>query len=207
MKKNISYRDKLLELASIYRISEIKVYTRGKKYLTTPQLEHILKKNKVPIPTEINKSLLEIQVKKISKPVYYTGSKINQFFESIKRVVFRSLNSFQRAILRFLLAIFNGILKLGSFISKGTVNSLNWIYNFKSQDKKGNKIVTAGLSLSFLVLLGIAGFNVVDVFKDTKSDKVLLGKKIEKIEDKKIVPKKKKDAKPKKSVDKIKKKP
>ncbi len=207
MKKNLSYRDKLLELATIYKVGEVNNYLRNKKYLTTPQLEHILKKNKVPIPTEINKSLLEIQVKKISKPVYYTGSKINQFFESIKRVVFRSLNSFQRAILRFLLAIFNGILKLGSFISKGTVNSLNWIYNFKSQDKKGNKIVTAGLSLSFLVLLGIAGFNVVDVFKDTKSDKVLLGKKIEKIEDKKIVPKKKKDAKPKKSVDKIKKKP
>ena len=34
MKKNISYRDKLLELASIYRINDIRNYTRNKKYLT-----------------------------------------------------------------------------------------------------------------------------------------------------------------------------
>ena len=65
MKKNLSYRDKLLELASIYKISEIKNYEKSKKYLTTPQIEHILKKNKVPIPTEVNKSILEIQAKKI----------------------------------------------------------------------------------------------------------------------------------------------
>ena len=57
MKKNLSYRDKLLELANIYKVGEIKNYLKNKKYLTTPQLEHILKKNKVPIPTEINKSL------------------------------------------------------------------------------------------------------------------------------------------------------
>ena len=207
MKKNLSYRDKLLELATIYRVSEVNNYTRNKKYLTTPQLEHILKKNKVPIPTEINKSLLEIQVKKFSKPVYYTSNKINQFSVSIKKSAFSHLKSFQKAIFRFLLSIFRGILQFRSFISRLTVNSLNWIYNFKSQDKKGNKIVTAGLSLSFLALLVIAGFNVADVFKETKPDKILLEKKVEKIEDKKILPKKKKDAKSKKSVDKIKEKP
>ena len=80
MKKNLSYRDKLLELASIYKVSEVNAYIKNKKYLTTPQLEHILKKNKVPIPTEINKSLLEIQVRKISKPVYDTSYKINEKF-------------------------------------------------------------------------------------------------------------------------------
>ena len=55
------------------------------------------------------------------------------------------------------------------FVSKVTMNSLNSIYNFKSQDRKGNKFVTASLSLSFLTLLIIAGFNVVDVIKDTKT--------------------------------------
>ena len=53
MKKNISYRDKLLDLAQIYNISEVKNYIKNKKKLTTPQIELILKKNKVPIPTEI----------------------------------------------------------------------------------------------------------------------------------------------------------
>ena len=58
MKKNLSYREKLLELSKIYKISEIQNYIRSKKHLTTSQIEHILKKNKVPIPTEINVSFL-----------------------------------------------------------------------------------------------------------------------------------------------------
>ena len=88
MKKNLSYREKLLELGNIYKVSEIKNYTKNKKYLTTPQLELILKKNKVPIPTEINKSLIEIQVKKISKPVYSTGNKISGTIYESKKFIF-----------------------------------------------------------------------------------------------------------------------
>ena len=169
MKKNLSYRDKLLELANIYRVGEIKNYIKNKRYLTTPQLEHILKKNKVPIPTEINKSLLEIQVKKIAKPVYSTGGKIGDFFFYIRKGISRIFLYLQKLIIRFFLSIFDGILNFSSFVSKVTMNSLNSIYNFKSQDRKGNKFVTASLSLSFLTLLIIAGFNVVDVIKDTKT--------------------------------------
>ena len=169
MKKNLSYRDKLLELANIYRVGEIKNYIKNKRYLTTPQLEHILKKNKVPIPTEINKSLLEIQVKKIAKPVYFTGGKIGDFFFYIRKGISRTFLYLQKLIIRFFLSIFDGILNFSSFVSKVTMNSLNSIYNFKSQDRKGNKFVTASLSLSFLTLLIIAGFNVVDVIKDTKT--------------------------------------
>ena len=44
MKKNISYREKLLDLASIYNVSDIKTYIKNKKYLTTAQIEHLLKK-------------------------------------------------------------------------------------------------------------------------------------------------------------------
>ena len=70
MKKNISYRDKLLELALIYKINDIKLYIKNKKYLTTAQIEHILKKNKVPIPNEFNKSIIEIHKKKITTPFF-----------------------------------------------------------------------------------------------------------------------------------------
>ena len=44
MKKNLSYRDKLLELGRIYKITEIQNYIKRKKNLTTQQIEHILKK-------------------------------------------------------------------------------------------------------------------------------------------------------------------
>ena len=59
-----------------------------------------------------------------------------------------------------IIGVCNAIISLLSFISRGTVNLLNLIYNFKSQDKKGNKIVTYSLSLSFLVLVVIAGIIV-----------------------------------------------
>ena len=59
MKKNFTYREKLLELSNIYKINEIINYIKRKKYLTTSQIEHILKKNNVPIPKEINKSFIK----------------------------------------------------------------------------------------------------------------------------------------------------
>ena len=105
MKKNLSYREKLLELSKIYKIGEVNSYIRNKKYLTTPQIEHILKKNKVPIPTEINKSLLEIQVKKISRPVYSTGNKINNFFGDVWSFSIKLVFKFFKSILNFLFSI------------------------------------------------------------------------------------------------------
>ena len=52
MKKKLSYRDKLLELAYIYSVKEIQDYTKNRKNLTTGQIELILKKNKIIIPKE-----------------------------------------------------------------------------------------------------------------------------------------------------------
>ena len=96
MKKNLSYRDKLLELAEIYKISEVQIYERNKKYLTTAQIEHILKKNKVPIPTELKKNIFEIQAKKISKPIYSTGNKIGDFFSSVFNSIYKFLKTINR---------------------------------------------------------------------------------------------------------------
>ena len=47
MKKKLSYRDKLVELAYIYDVKEIKEYEKSRKSLTTGQLELNLKKNKI----------------------------------------------------------------------------------------------------------------------------------------------------------------
>ena len=59
MKKNLSYREKLLELSNIYKITEIQNYIKRKKNLTTHQIEHILKKNNVPIPKDFNISFFK----------------------------------------------------------------------------------------------------------------------------------------------------
>ena len=48
-----------MELARIINISEVQNYIKRKKNLTTHQIEHILKKNNVPIPKDFNVSFLK----------------------------------------------------------------------------------------------------------------------------------------------------
>ena len=50
MKKNVSYRDRLIELSKLYKIDEIKNYIKSKKNLTVSQIELILFKNKIRQP-------------------------------------------------------------------------------------------------------------------------------------------------------------
>ena len=59
MKKKLSYRDKLLELAYIYNVKEIQEYTKRRKNLTTGQIELILKKNKIIIPKDFNTTFIK----------------------------------------------------------------------------------------------------------------------------------------------------
>ena len=59
MKKKLSYRDKLVELAYIYDVKEIKDYLNNRKNLTSGQLELILKKNKITIPKDFKSSFLK----------------------------------------------------------------------------------------------------------------------------------------------------
>ena len=58
MKKKLSYRDKLVELAYIYDVKEIKDYEKSRKNLTSGQLELILKKNKIIIPKDFKSNFL-----------------------------------------------------------------------------------------------------------------------------------------------------
>ena len=66
MKKKLSYRDKLLELAYIYNVKEVQDYTKNRKNLTTGQIELILKK----IKSLFQKSLKQVFLKKILLNLY-----------------------------------------------------------------------------------------------------------------------------------------
>ena len=61
MKKRLSYRDKLIELAQIYNVKEVQDYIRSRKNLTSGQLELILRKIKL----SFQKILIRISLKKI----------------------------------------------------------------------------------------------------------------------------------------------
>jgi len=56
MKKKLNYREKLIELAEIYDVKEIKEYVKRRKNLTSGQLELILRKNKIIIPKDFKTS-------------------------------------------------------------------------------------------------------------------------------------------------------
>ena len=65
MKKDVPYRDQLIELSKLYKIHEVKSYLRSKKNLTTSQIELILLKNKIPLPVHSynKKKIAEIRFK------------------------------------------------------------------------------------------------------------------------------------------------
>ena len=65
MKKDIPYREQLLELSRLYKVPEVKSYIKSKKNLTTSQLELILLKNKIPLPAQSysRKHVAEIKFK------------------------------------------------------------------------------------------------------------------------------------------------
>ena len=60
-----SYRDQLLELGKLYKINELKLYSKSRKDLTVSQIELILLKNKVRLPEQSynKKKIAEIKFK------------------------------------------------------------------------------------------------------------------------------------------------
>ena len=91
MKKKLSYRDKLLELAYIYNVKEIQDYTKRRKNLTTGQIELILKKNKIIIPKEFKTSFFK---ENFTKPI----SKLKTNIVEYKEEKIREKNRFLRSV-------------------------------------------------------------------------------------------------------------
>ena len=91
MKKKLTYRDKLIELAYIYNVREIQEYIKRRKNLTTGQIELILKKNKIVIPKEFNTSFFK---ENISKPI----SKFKSNLADYKEEKIKDKNKFFRRV-------------------------------------------------------------------------------------------------------------
>jgi len=196
MKKNLSYREKLLELGTIYRINEIIQYTKNKKYLTTSQIELLLKKNKVPIPSELNKSVLEIHSKKITKPFFSAGSAFKDSVDSSTNRILKSINFIFKKIKSFIQFIFNSVINFFKWIARTTINSLNSVYNFKVQEKKANRVVTLVTSFIAIFLIAISTIKIMEHVVE-KENLTVDTKKIEKQKNPEVV---KKQVKPEKKI-------
>ena len=99
MKKKLTYRDQLLELAEIYGVKEIQEYIRRRKSLTTGQLELILKKNKIVIPKEFKTTFFK---ENFTKPIARVARKIDDIKYDSSINGFNFCNNFFKRKIKFL---------------------------------------------------------------------------------------------------------
>jgi len=181
--KKLSYRDKLIELANIYDVREIKDYVRRRKNLTTGQLELILKKNKIIIPKDFKTNFFRENVTKplskiskqieglkedSSKTVNKVSRKIDYFKEDSSRSISNFLYSLWRSVGKVGLAFLNIMPKLAETYYKFFANSFtdifSAIYNQKISSSKTNRAVVGFFIFAGIIAVIISG---VTTFKDT----------------------------------------
>ena len=226
MKKKLTYRDKLLELARIYNVKEIQEYIKRRKNLTSGQLELILKKNKIVIPKDFQTNFYK---ENISKPF----SRLSKHIDNIKYERIKSLHRFAKKISyikedsfslisNFLPNLWKNIGKVGigflnvfpkvwvtiyNYFGNLLTDLFNGIYNQKINAGRANHTIIGFFVIAGIVTIIIAG---VTTFNNPKKiNEAQIVKKQENI--KKSEPKIKKEklntqAKVKKSEPKIKKK-
>jgi len=215
MKKKLSYRDKLLELAYIYNVKEVQDYTKNRKNLTTGQIELILKKNKIIIPKEFKTSFFkENFVKPVtrlkSNIVNYKEEKIkdkNRLFRRVENYKYDTSRKFNHGLnnlwkgagsagINFL----NVLPKLGitvkNFFGNLFTDVFNSIYNQQIDQKSARNLI-----VGFFVIIGVttaiySGFNAYKNY-DFSSKKIETKKPEPKVkkETKKPEPKVKKETK------------
>ena len=213
MKKKLSYRDKLLELAYIYNVKEIQDYTKNRKTLTTGQIELILKKNKIIIPKDFKSSFFRDNfTKPISKLkssiIDYKEEKIrdkNRFIRRVENYKHDTSRKFNHGLsniwkgagnagINFLNILPKLGVTVGKFFGNLFTDVFNSIYNQQIDQKSARNVI-----LGFFVVVGVttvlvAGFNTYKNY-DFSKDKDKEAKKIEKKIEKKVEPKIKKPEK------------
>ena len=189
MKKNLSYRDKLLELARIYKISEVQNYIKRKKNLTTHQIEHILKKNNVPIPKDFNIGFFK---KSISNPISKAGKEvtglysdtsegIGKFFKRTKKGatglyddttggvgnffvrLWRNSGNIGIGILNMIPKVFQTV---SSFISNALVDTFSSFYTSEVEKTKTNKLIKSFGIVIIVCAIGIIFFTLRENFNE-----------------------------------------
>ena len=219
MKKNLSYRDKLLELGEIYKITEIQNYIKRKKNLTTQQIEHILKKNNVPIPKDFNVSFFK---KSISNPITKAGKEVSglysettggmeKFFRKTKRGASGLYDNTTGGVGNFFLRIWRnlgntgiGILNtfpklfstISGFVSNIFVETFSSFYDTKVEVSRANKLVKGFGAVIFICAIGVIFFTLKENFDPSDKPQVVeiekeKSKKIDKPKEAKKIPQKK----------------
>ncbi len=207
MKKKLSYRDKLVELAYIYDVKEIKDYEKSRKNLTSGQLELILKKNKIIIPKDFKSNFLRDN---IIKPVGKIKSNLREFKENKikdKNKALRKLENFKldtnRKIGRFFKEVWEQLGKIGlnflniipklgkvtyEFFGNLFTDLFHGIYKQQIEPQKAKTVMITIATVATVATVAFSSFNYFS--KDDLVIKPEVKKEVKK-EAKKIQPKKK----------------
>ena len=220
MKKKLSYRDKLLELAQIYNVREIQDYIKNRKNLTSGQLELILRKNKIVIPKDFNTSFFKENFTKplskasrqiddikedSSKAVSRFSRKIGYFREDSSRSITRFFLNFWKSIGQVGIGFLNVFPKLGKTVFKffGDLftNIFHGIYEQQINKNKASKVIISFfviVSIITIIATGITTFNELDRFVEKpliKKEEKKSEAAVKKEQTKKVQPKIKQEAK------------
>ena len=199
MKKRLSYRDQLIELAHIYDVKEIKDYVKRRKNLTSGQLELILKKNKIIIPKEFKtnffkenftKPLLRVSRRiddfkdDSSRTASRFSRRINYFKEDSSRGFSRFCSNFWRLIGNIGLGVLNTFPKAGkaiyNFVGDSLTNVFHGIYD-QQINKKAGKVVLAFFLIAGVITILVSGVNTFKKL-DKSQEKQIVKKEIKKPE-------------------------
>ncbi len=178
MKKKLSYRDKLIELAYIYDVKEIKDYEKSRKYLTSGQLELILKKNKIIIPKDFKSNFLRDNfIKPIGKIksnlIEYKENKIKDKNKAIRKIenfkldtnrkVGRAFKDLWSQLGTIGLNFLNIIPKLGKviyeFFRDLFTDIFHGIYKQQIEPQKAKKVIIAIASVAVVTTLIFSGMH------------------------------------------------
>ena len=212
MVKVVSYRQKLIELARIYKID--KVFDQNLKH-STYDIEIILLKNKVPIPSRRGYVSHKF-INEILKPFYENFKKVpkiharkylKNFSERLREKltvkinfnISKYLKKFLNSIKDYFEFIVSNIVNFFKTLSKIIIESLNDIYNFKINEKIIKNIFLKTAYASVLVILVFSGFFIKDFITDVDALKTSLeiqsDKKVKDKESRKKVVKKQNNVK------------
>jgi len=184
MKKKLSYREKLIELAYIYDVREIKDYVKSRKNLTSGQLELILKKHRITIPKDFKSNILRDY---LTKPIGKLKTNISEFkdnkikdknrairkLENLKvdtsRKIGRTLKDVWRQIGQIGLNFLNIIPKLGKviyeFFAKLFTDLFHGIYDQQIEPQKAKRVILGIVSVAIVTTIA---FSSISYFTDSE---------------------------------------
>ena len=205
MAKIISYRQKLLDLARIYKI--YKIFDKNIKY-TTYEIELLLLKNKVPLPSrksyislrlfnEVINPFYDLLRKKFSINIKVTKLTKNLFGDFKKKLSInfsysKYLKNFFDGIENYFKFIISNILNFFKILIKTIIDGLNNLYNFKLEEKILRNVFSKVLYASIIAVVIFSGFYIKGIVTDVDSLKISLEiKSDKKKDDQKLLQKKK----------------